>query len=148
MAPLRGSSATHAPSTSGNCVISQVFFGVFVTRITAPRRILMFGGALSDRPDWAGLSPSPVISTVSPFRRTAVIFLASAASTRADITSPLSGRSAKTSSMASSEIHDAPPQRLVGCLLVGRTQGGVHVQATRVGLVAILRKHQLPHSLS
>lgn len=34
-APSRGSSAMKAPSTSGNCVISQVFFGVFTTRITA-----------------------------------------------------------------------------------------------------------------
>ena len=54
IAPSRGSSATNAPSTSGSCVISQVFFGVRVIRITAPGRILIFGAALSDSPDCAG----------------------------------------------------------------------------------------------
>src|SRR5688572_841911 len=65
IAPSRGSSATKAPSTSGSWVISQVFLGVFATRITAPGRILILGGAFGDRPDWAGRRPSPVISTRS-----------------------------------------------------------------------------------
>src|SRR5256885_6849339 len=42
-APVWGTRATKAPSTSGSCVISQVFLGVLTTRITAPGRILMLG---------------------------------------------------------------------------------------------------------
>ena len=102
MDPSRGSMATNAPSTSGNWVISQVSLGVLVTLIMAPRRILMLGGALSDKPDCAGLSPSPVISNTSPPWRRARIIFGSAASTTADMTSPLSGCSSKASSMASS----------------------------------------------
>ena len=102
MAPSRGSSATNAPSTSGNCVISHVFLSVFATRINAPRRSLMLAGALSLKPDWAGLRPSPVITTDSPFCRTAVIFFGPASRTTADITSPLSGLSTSASSITSS----------------------------------------------
>src|SRR6218665_2725458 len=77
---LRGSSGTKAPSTSGNCVISQVFLGVLSTRIAAPGRILMFGGALLLSPDCAGFRPSPVISIWSPLARAATILFAAAAS--------------------------------------------------------------------
>ena len=101
-APSCGLMATKAPSTSGSWVISQVPLGVNTTRMTAPRLILMLGPALSDKPDCAGLRPSPVISNCSAFCRTATIFLALASSTTADMTSPLSGCSSKTSSMASS----------------------------------------------
>ncbi|MCY1241453.1 hypothetical protein D9M72_543540 [compost metagenome] len=102
MAPVRGSMPMKAPSTSGSCVISQVFLGVLATRITAPRRILMLGGAFAARPDCAGLRPSPEISKASPLARTAVTSLALASSTTAEITSPLSGCSARASSTASS----------------------------------------------
>ena len=100
--PSCGLMATNAPSTSGSWVISQVPLGVCTTRITAPRLILMFGPALSERPDWAGFKPSPVISSCSAFWRMATIFLGLASNTTADMTSPLSGWSSNTSSMASS----------------------------------------------
>src|SRR5574344_913 len=40
-------------------------------------------------------------------------------------------------------VHDASAQGLVGSLLFARSQCGVHVQATGVGIAAILGKHQL-----
>ena len=45
--------------------------------------------------------------------------------------------------LASLVIHDAPAQRLVGDILLACSEGGVDVEATRVGLVAVLRKDQL-----
>ena len=102
MPPSRGSIATKAPSTSGSCVISQIFLGVLVTRTKAPGRNLILGCALSDRPDCTGCKPSPVISSVSPLRRTARTFLGVASITTAASKSPLSPCSIKASSMASS----------------------------------------------
>ena len=40
-------------------------------------------------------------------------------------------------------IHDAAAQRVVGHFLVAGDQGGVDIQATGIGFVAILRKYQL-----
>ena len=66
MAPLRGSIATKADSTSGIWLMRQPLSPSLTTRITAPGRILMFGPALSDSPEVAGRRPSPVISNGSP----------------------------------------------------------------------------------
>ena len=44
-------------------------------------------------------------------------------------------------------VHDALAQRLVGGLLLVRLHGGEDVQAARVGVVAVLRVHQLAHRL-
>ncbi|MOA51771.1 hypothetical protein D3C78_1749560 [compost metagenome] len=79
-----------------------MFLTVLTTRITAPGRSLILGGALSLRPDMAGLRPSPVISNLSPSARVATILRAETSSTTADKTLPLSGWLARVSSMASS----------------------------------------------
>ena len=47
--------------------------------------------------------------------------------------------------LAALVVHDALAKRLVGGRLVGCAQGGVHIQAARVGLVTVLVKHQLTH---
>ena len=45
------------------------------------------------------------------------------------------------------ELHQAAAQRAVGSHLVSRVDGDVHVQAACVGVVAVLRKHQLAGGL-
>ncbi len=66
MAPVEGSVATNAPSTSGCCVSVQSPLSVFMARTIAPGRICTFGSALVDRPDVTGFRPSPVTVMVSP----------------------------------------------------------------------------------
>ncbi len=44
-------------------------------------------------------------------------------------------------------VHDAGAHRLVGRVLVGLGQRGVHRQPARVGFLAVLRVHQLAHDL-
>jgi hypothetical protein len=60
MAPVAGSVATNAPSTSGCCVSVQSPLSVFIARTIAPGRICTFGSALAARPEVTGFRPSPV----------------------------------------------------------------------------------------
>jgi hypothetical protein len=72
------------------------------TRTIAPRRIWIFGSALSDRPDWAGFRPSPVMVTVSPDCSAATTLRGLASSTTAAFNSSLSGWSARASATRAS----------------------------------------------
>ena len=167
MAPSRGSSATKAPSTSGSCVISQVFFGVFATRITAPRRILILGGALSDRPDWAGsqaladdLQRVAVLAHGDDLLRAGLQHHGGHARRRCRGARPARRRSRRpllgvgrqvdellgpAVDLAPLVVHDALAQRLVGGVLLGGLDRREDVQAAGVGLVAILGIDQLAH---
>ena len=46
------------------------------------------------------------------------------------------------------KVHDAAAQCFVGGFLLGCHQGGAHIQAARVSISSVLRKHQLAHHFS
>ena len=98
-APVRGSMATNAPSTSGCWVIVQSPFVDFTSRITAPGRICVLGLDFSAKPDVAGRSPSPVTVADSPVCNTATTLRELASSTTAAFNSSLSGWSCSASAM-------------------------------------------------
>ena len=90
-APVRGSIATSAPSTSGSCVSDHCPFGPLRTRTTAPRRICTLVGAFAASPEVTGRSPSPVAVIVSPDCSIATTLPGDASSTTAALRSSLSG---------------------------------------------------------
>ena len=69
IAPVLGSVESKAASTSGICVMRQLFFSSGWTRITAPRRSRLLGGALSSSIRAASFMPSPLIVSTSPPRQ-------------------------------------------------------------------------------
>ena len=101
MAPSVVLAATKADSISGICVTSQSLPSC-MTRITAPRRMRLFGAAFSDSQERPISRPAPLMAISSPEAVTAVIFCGVACSTMAATMSSLSGWSASSVSMASS----------------------------------------------
>ena len=99
-APSLGRIATNVDSTCGICAICQAPLSSRITRMTAPRRILVAAAALSPSERAANLSPSPVTETMSPSLRTALISVGEASSTIAALRVSLSLRSWKARSRA------------------------------------------------